>query len=168
MINIQENLREIWLAGGCFWGVEAYLAKLNGVVYTNVGYANGQTENPMYEEVCFGGAGHAETVYVQYNSQQITLEKLLHHFLKVIDPTSLNRQGNDIGTQYRSGIYYKDAADREIINKVVAEEQTKYSEVIVTEILPIENYYKAEEYHQHYLKKNPTGYCHIDLTGINK
>lgn len=168
MSNITDNLGEIWLAGGCFWGVEAYLSKLDGVVYTNAGYANGQTESPTYEDVCFGGAGHAETVYVKYDSKQIALEKLLIHFFKVIDPTSLNKQGNDRGRQYRSGIYYKDAGDREVINKVINEEQANYAAPIVTEVLPLSNYYPAEEYHQDYLKKNPNGYCHIDLSRLSK
>ena len=160
--------REIWLAGGCFWGLEAYLDKLDGVVYADVGYANGNTENPTYEQVCYSNTGHAEAVYVQYDPQRIDLATLLTYFFKVVDPTSLNRQGNDRGIQYRSGIYYKDPADKATIEQVVAGEQKKYSTKIVTEVLPLRNYYVAETYHQKYLDKNPNGYCHIDLKSLDK
>lgn len=160
--------REIWLAGGCFWGLEAYLNKLNGVIYTNVGYANGNTENPSYYQVCHNNTGHAETVYVRYDPKHIDLATLLTYYFKVIDPTSVNRQGNDWGTQYRSGIYYKDFADKAIIDQVIAQEQKKYSPIIATEVLPLRNYYLAEEYHQKYLEKNPNGYCHIDLSSLDK
>lgn len=160
--------REIWLAGGCFWGVEAYLDKLDGVVYADVGYANGNTENPTYEQVCYSNTGHAEAVYVQYDPQRIQLATLLTYFFKVVDPTSLNRQGNDRGIQYRSGIYYKDPADKATIEQVVAGEQKKYSTKIVTEVLPLRNYYVAETYHQKYLDKNPNGYCHVDLKSLDK
>lgn len=162
-----KNLREIWVAGGCFWGMEAYLGKLNGVVYTNVGYANGQTENPSYDEVCTGATGHAETVYVQYDPKRIDLTTLLTYFFKVVEPTSLNQQGNDRGRQYRSGIYYKDVADKAIIDKVIAQEQGKYVTPIVTEVVSLSNYYVAEDYHQKYLEKNPSGYCHIDLSSLD-
>lgn len=162
----ENNLREIWLAGGCFWGLEAYLAALEGVVDTNVGYANGKTANPTYKEVCYEDTGHAETVYVRYDPRRIELGTLLTYFFKVIDPTSLNRQGNDWGSQYRTGIYYLDAADRETITSRVAEEQGKYRAPIVTEVLPLSNYYPAEEAHQMYLAKNPNGYCHIDLSAL--
>ncbi len=163
---VDESRREIWLAGGCFWGLEAYLDKLKGVVHTNVGYANGNTENPSYEQVCGGNTGHAETVYVQYDPKQIDLATLLTYFFKVVDPTSVNRQGNDWGSQYRSGIYYKDAADKAIIDQVIAQERKKYTAAIATEVLPLRNYCAAEEYHQKYLDKNPHGYCHIDLSSL--
>jgi len=164
---MDQNFREIWLAGGCFWGLDAYLSMLNGVVYTNVGYANGQTENPSYEEVCFHQTGHAEAVYVQYNLKYMDLPTLLAYFFKVVDPTSLNKQGNDRGSQYRSGIYYKDAADKIVIDRVIAQEQGKYSVPIVTEVMPLSNYYVAEDYHQQYLQKNPNGYCHINLSSLD-
>lgn len=160
--------REIWLAGGCFWGLEAYMDKLNGVLYANVGYANGNTENPTYEQVCSGKTGHAEAVYVQYDPQKIDLTTLLTYFFKVVNPTTLNKQGNDKGIQYRSGIYYKDAADKVVIDQVIAQQQKKHMSNIVTEVLPLTNYYQAEEYHQKYLAKNPTGYCHIDLSTLDK
>ena len=158
-----KNLREIWFAGGCFWGMEAYLSKLNGVVYTNVGYANGTTENPSYEQVSYKNTGHAEAVYVKYDPTRIDLKTLVSYYFKVIDPTSLNKQGNDRGSQYRTGIYYKELADKAIIDSVVAQEQGKYSANIVTEVLSLSNYSMAETYHQKYLEKNPNGYCHIDL-----
>lgn len=157
-------MREIWLSGGCFWGIEAYLAKINGVVETNVGYANGNTVDPSYEEVCSSTTGHAETVFVKYDPTRLDLSTLLTYFFKVIDPTILNRQGNDRGSQYRTGIYYKDLADKTVIERVIAREQQKYSKPIITEVLPLDHYYIAEEYHQKYLVKNPNGYCHIDLS----
>lgn len=163
-----SRLREIWLAGGCFWGLQAYLDKLSGVVYTNVGYANGHTENPSYEQVCYHNTGHAEAVYVQYDPQRMDLTTLLGYFFKVVDPTSINRQGNDVGSQYRSGIFYKDLADQAIIDQAIAQEQKRYSQRIVTEVLPLRNYYVAEEYHQQYLEKNPHGYCHINLSDLDK
>lgn len=156
--------REIWLAGGCFWGVEAYIKKLRGVVSTNVGYANGNTKHPTYEQVVYHNTGHAETVYVEYDPLAISLTTLLTYFLKIIDPTSINRQGPDVGTQYRTGIYYQDVADKATIEQVLAQEQKKYDQPIVTEVLPLAHYYQAEEYHQKYLRKNPGGYCHIDLS----
>jgi peptide methionine sulfoxide reductase msrA/msrB len=166
--TLDANHREIWLAGGCFWGLEAYMEKLNGVVYADVGYANGNTENPTYEQVCSGNTGHAEAVYVQYDPKHIDLATMLAYFFKVVDPTTLNRQGNDRGIQYRSGIYYKDPADKAVIDEVIAQEQLKYPAKIVTEVAPLRNYYVAEEYHQQYLAKNPGGYCHIDLSSLDK
>lgn len=156
-------MKEIYLAGGCFWGVDAYLSRLNGVIETEVGYANGTKENPSYEEVCIGITGHTETTYIKYDANIISLEELLNKFWHIIDPTMLNRQGGDIGNQYRTGIYYTDPEDLKIIKKSLEEEKSKYNKPIVTEIMPLKSYYKAEEYHQDYLKKNPGGYCHIDL-----
>lgn len=163
-----QNLRDIWLAGGCFWGIEAYVARINGVVVTTVGYANGTAVNPSYEEVCRGATGHTETVLVRYDPACLDLETLLTYYFKVIDPTSLNRQGNDRGSQYRTGIYYRELADKEVIEKVIEKEQMKYSKSIVTEVLPLDHYYVAEEYHQKYLEKNPNGYCHIDLSQLER
>ncbi len=157
-------MKEIYLAGGCFWGVEEYFARIDGVVETEVGYANGHKENPSYEEVCTGTTGHTETTYVKYDEEKIDLEILLKRFWNIIDPTVLNRQGPDRGTQYRTGIYYVDQGDLETINKSLEEVKNKYDKEIVTEIMELESYYKAEEYHQRYLKKNPGGYCHIDLS----
>ena len=152
--------KQIYFAGGCFWGTEAYFAALNGVVSTLCGYANGNTENPTYEEVCSADTGHAETVLVEYDPSVIATEKLLAEFFKTIDPTTKNRQGYDIGAQYRSGIYYIDEADAPIIQSYVLKKQEEYAKPIVTEILPLLNFYPAEEHHQNYLAKNPNGYCH--------
>ncbi|WP_313757337.1 peptide-methionine (S)-S-oxide reductase MsrA [Tissierella sp.] len=157
-------MKEIYLAGGCFWGVQEYMSRINGVVETKVGYANGVTNNPSYKEVCMGTTGHVETTYVKYDESIISLEELLNKFWKIIDPTMLNRQGPDIGNQYRTGIYYIDDKDLEFINKTLEEQKTKYTKPIVTEIMKLKSFYGAEEYHQYYLKKNPGGYCHIDLS----
>lgn len=156
-------MKTIVFAGGCFWGVEAYFKQLKGVYDTNVGYANGNKENPSYTEVCNGVATHAEVVKIDYEPKEISLEKLLEHFFRIIDPTSLNRQGNDKGIQYRSGIYYTELETKDISNKFIAEEQKNYQKPIVVSVEPLKNFYLAETYHQDYLDKNPTGYCHVDL-----
>ena len=167
-----KDVDTIYLAGGCFWGVEAYMKKIKGIVDVTSGYANGNTENPSYEDVLYKNSGHAEAVEVKYDPNKISLEEVLLYYFKVVDPTTLNKQGNDVGTQYRTGIYYTDEAQVEQIDKVVAKEQEKYEKDIVIEVFPIYNFYKAEEYHQDYLNKNPGGYCHINLneadTGIEK
>jgi peptide methionine sulfoxide reductase msrA/msrB len=164
MGTVQSRIHKIWLAGGCFWGVEAYFVRLNGVVGTSVGYANGQTEAPSYVEI--SSSGHAEAVEVTYDANAISLRQLLVHFFRIIDPTIKNRQGPDIGTQYRTGIYYQNPADLKIIRSVVAAEQKKYKQPIVTEIEPLQNYSLAEDHHQDYLRKNPGGYCHINLAKL--
>ena len=160
--------KQIYLAGGCFWGTEAYFSKLKGVARTQCGYANGNTANPTYEEVCRSDTGHAETVLVEYDSTVISTEKILAEFFKTIDPTTKNRQGNDFGTQYRSGIYYIDETDAPIIQSYVLKKQNDYVKPIVTEVLPLQNFYPAEEYHQDYLGKNPGGYCHVNLSLISE
>jgi peptide-methionine (S)-S-oxide reductase/peptide methionine sulfoxide reductase msrA/msrB len=160
-MNEKENLKEIYLAGGCFWGTEKYLSGINGIVSTDVGYANGNTEHPTYEEVCHKNTGHAETVRVLYDPRQIRLEFILSLYYDVIDPTSINRQGGDCGTQYRTGIYYVDETDLPIIQTSIAKLQEKHEKPIAIELVPLRNYYLAEEYHQKYLDKNPNGYCHI-------
>ncbi len=156
-------MKEIVLAGGCFWGIEAYISRTDGVIETEVGYANGIKQNPTYEEVCTSQTGHAEACYVKYNENIITLEELLNKFWEVIDPTLTNRQGGDIGHQYRTGIYYTDTFDLDVILKTKKEQQKLYNTSIVTEIEPLKCFYAAEEYHQKYLEKNPNGYCHINL-----
>lgn len=163
-----SDLKTIYFAGGCFWGIEGYMEKIYGVYDATSGYANGKTENPTYEEVSTGETGHAETVKVQYEPKKISLEKLLSYFLMAVDPTSLNKQGNDEGTQYRSGIYYVDDSDRDIIVEKLKKEQQKYDEKIVVEVKKLNNFYNAEDYHQDYLVKNPNGYCHIDLSKANE
>lgn len=156
-------MREIYLAGGCFWGVEEYFRRIEGILETEVGYANGNTENPTYEEVCRKNTGFAEAVWIKYDETVLPLQDLLKRFFRIIDPTLLDRQGPDIGNQYRTGIYYTDTSDVEIIQKEIKILATKYSDEIRTEVIPLKNYYRAEEYHQKYLVKNPHGYCHVDL-----
>ena len=126
----------IYLAGGCFWGVEAYFQRISGVLSTKCGYANGKTENPSYKEVCQKDTGHAETVEIYYDEEKLPLKNLLRYYLRIIDPTSLNKQGNDQGTQYRTGIYYVEEKDKEIIEAVLKKEQEKYQSAIVVEVLP--------------------------------
>ena len=156
-------MKEIYLAGGCFWGTEHFFKQIRGVIETEVGFANGHTENPTYQEVYTDKTGFAETVLVKYNPDVVSLEFLLQMYFVAIDPTSLNKQGHDEGTRYRTGIYYTDSADLAIINKVYEAEQQKYSQPFAVERLPLENYYPAEDYHQDYLDKTPDGYCHLPL-----
>lgn len=164
----RTKLKTIYLAGGCFWGIEAYMEKIYGIANAESGYANGNSENPSYEDVLYKNTGHAETVKVDYDPEKISLEKILNYYLLVVDPTSLNKQGNDRGTQYRTGVYFTDENERKIIEDRLKKEQKKYKDKIVVEVSKIENFYKAEEYHQDYLKKNPNGYCHIDLSKANE
>lgn len=167
MRNYDETkVKVIHLAGGCFWGLEAYMQKLNGVEDAISGYANGKTENPSYYDL--KTSGHAETVKVIYNPEIISLEDILAHYLRVVNPVSINKQGNDVGTQYRTGIYYTDEAEKAIIENVLAKEQTKHDKPIAIEVEPLRHFYEAEEYHQDYLEKNPGGYCHIDLSLADK
>lgn len=154
-------MAEIYLAGGCFWGTEKYLASIPGVTQTEVGYANGKTKNPSYEDVCRRDTGHAETVHVTYNPERLSLGFLLSVFYEAIDPTSVNRQGGDAGIQYRTGIYYTDERDFPVIAASIQALQKQYDKPVAIEVKPLEHFYKAEEYHQKYLNKNPGGYCHI-------
>ena len=155
--------KEIYFAGGCFWGTEHFFKQIEGVVETEVGFANGHTENPTYKEVYTDQTGFAETVYVKYDSDVVSLEFLLNMFFKAIDPTSLNKQGEDEGTRYRTGVYYTNDDDLAVIEKVFAQEQQNHQQPLAVEKLPLQNYYSAEEYHQDYLDKNPTGYCHLPV-----
>jgi len=161
-----EKLKEIFYAGGCFWGVESYFSQIPGVHDVTVGYANGTTERPSYEEVCRHTTGHAETIHVVYDPEIVSLRTLTEHFFLIINPVTLNQQGNDVGNQYRTGIYYTDEEDLETLRAVMDEEQKKYTSPIVTELLPLQCYYLAEDYHQDYLEKNPGGYCHIDFSSL--
>lgn len=154
--------KTIYLAGGCFWGTEHYLKMVNGVMNTEVGFANGHTENPSYKDVCTDRTGFAETVKVVYDQNVLPLSKLLDIFFKAIDPTSLNQQGHDTGTQYRTGIYYVDNEDETVINEAVGNLAKLYTKPIVLEVNPLQNFYNAEDYHQDYLDKNPSGYCHLN------
>jgi peptide-methionine (S)-S-oxide reductase len=150
----------ITLGGGCFWCVEAVFELVDGVLAVENGYSNGQTLNPSYEQVCGGDTGHNEVVRVTYDASRITLRELLEIFFVVHDPTTLNRQGNDVGTQYRSGIYWHDAAQEAVAQDVRAEVDAVAKGRVVTEILPEQNYSKAEAYHQHYFAQHPgQGYC---------
>lgn len=154
-------MKTIYLAGGCFWGVEKYFSLIPGVVDTETGYANGKTDNPTYEQVCREGTGHAETVKISYLPEIVSLPFLLEQYYKIIDPVSLNRQGNDTGVQYRTGIYYTDPEDKTAIETSIAALREKIGKTPAIEIAPLKQYSKAEEYHQDYLDKNPGGYCHI-------
>ena len=156
-----NSMKEIYLAGGCFWGTEHYFKQIQGVVNTEVGFANGETENPTYKEVYTDQTGFAETVHITYDEQVVGLEFLLNMFFKAIDPVSLNKQGHDEGTRYRTGVYYVTEDQLPIINKVFAEQQAFLDQPIAVEKLPLRNFYTAEEYHQDYLDKNPDGYCHL-------
>lgn len=156
-------IKTIYFAGGCFWGVQKFFDQFKGVQKTVVGYANGNTDNPTYQQVKAQISGHSETVKVDYDDSQISLEELLRYFYRVIDPVSLNKQGEDEGVSYRTGIYYIDKTDKEIIEKISLDVQKNYDQPLAVEILPLKNFYDAEEYHQKYLEKNPTGYCHIPL-----
>ena len=158
-----EN-KTIYFAGGCFWGTEHYFKMIKGVVGTTVGYANSIIENPSYKDVCSGDTLAAETVKVDYDPSSVSLEFLTRMFFHAIDPTSLNRQGNDIGTQYRTGIYYTDNEDLAVIYKVFEEQRSTTEGEIVVEVKALQNFYAAEDYHQDYLDKNPDGYCHLPFT----
>lgn len=157
------NTRSIYLAGGCFWGIEAYMERVDGVIDAVSGYANGDTANPSYEQV-IRGSGHAEAVKVTYDADKIDLETVLKYYFRVVDPTSLNKQGNDRGIQYRSGIYYTDKDDKAVVDAALNALQSKYKQKIVIENAALDNFYLAEMYHQDYLAKNPNGYCHVDLS----
>lgn len=156
-------------AAGCFWGVEAYFRKVKGVIDTRVGYIGGNTPHPSYREVCDGSTGHAEAVWIEYDPVIVSFDKLLRHFWKIHDPASLNRQGNDVGTQYRSTVFYlsdeqKQAAQTDAL-KVQGQRNGKK---IVTEFVKAGEFYLAEEYHQRYLEKNPYGYCHVDISSAEE
>lgn len=153
-------METIYFAGGCFWGVQHFFDQFDGVIQTEVGYANGQDAKPTYQEVC-SNSGHAETVKVAYNPNIISLNDLLNYYFMIIDPLSINKQGNDRGIQYRTGIYYTDASALPVIEKVYQEKEKKIGSKLAVEVEPLRNFYTAESYHQKYLDKNPNGYCHI-------
>ncbi len=162
-----SNIENIILAGGCFWGVEELFQKFDGVVETEVGYSGGTSENPTYQTVSTGLTGHAESVKITFDNSKTSLEKILKFFFAIHDPTQLNRQQNDVGTQYRSAIFYFNDMQKQKAETVIkqAEELKIYKSKIQTEILPATKFYKAEKYHQNYLKNNPDGYtCHFIRT----
>ncbi len=153
-------MKEIYLAGGCFWGMQKFFDQFDGVEKTEVGYANGPDHKPSYEEVC-NNSGHAETVRISYDETRLSLTKLLEYYFMVIDPVSVNRQGNDIGIQYRTGIYYTEEDQVAQIMPVYEKEQEKAGIPLAVTVEKLKNFFSAEEYHQKYLDKNPGGYCHI-------
>jgi hypothetical protein len=157
-------MEKIYLAAGCFWGAQAYFKKIDGVVNTKVGYANGKTEDTDYTRV--SNTDHAETLMVEYDEKRISLRKILLHYFRIIDPTSVNRQGEDVGRQYRTGIYYTDENDKDMIDNVYRYYEDKFGGIVV-EVKPLQNFILAEDYHQDYLDKNPNGYCHVDLSLLN-
>jgi len=159
-------MAEIYLAGGCFWGLEEYFSRISGVLATSVGYANGQVETTNYQ--LLKETDHAETVQVIYDEKVVSLREILLYYFRVIDPLSINQQGNDRGRQYRTGIYYQDEADLPAIYTVVQEQERMFGRKIAVEVEKLRHYILAEDYHQDYLKKNPSGYCHIDVTDADK
>ena len=156
-----KNKNEIYLAGGCFWGVEGYFKKIPGVIDTSVGYANGKTNSTNYRNL--KKTDHAETVKIIYDKDIISLQELLEHYFRIIEPTSINKQGNDKGRQYRTGIYYTNKNDKLVINEIIRQKQENYDEKIAVEVATLNNFILGEDYHQDYLDKNPGGYCHINL-----
>ena len=159
-------MREIYFAGGCFWGVEEYFSRIPGVADATSGYANGTTENPTYEQVCSDTTGFAETVRVRYDPEVVSLRTLVEQYFKIIDPTSVNRQGNDVGTQYRTGVYFVNIDDQLVLESAFAGARARHGGTIATELKPLANFYPAEEYHQDYLRKKPGGYCHVDFSSL--
>lgn len=160
--------KRILLGGGCFWGVEEYFKRLKGVKTTSVGYANGNFANPKYEDLKNHVATHVEACEIIYDDEVISLEKILEHMFRFIDPFSVNKQGGDIGIQYRTGVYYKDEKDKKIILDFMAKKEKEYNKKIAVEVEEEREYYLAEDYHQDYLTKNPYGYCHVNLNLIRE
>lgn len=160
-------MKTIYLAGGCFWGTEHYMRQFEGVVETAVGYANGTLDNPSYQQVYTDQTGHVECVKVIYDETLVSLQTLCRMFFRSIDPLLLNCQGEDVGTRYRTGIYWEDSDDSETVELVWQEVQAKYAETLAVEKMPLECFYPAEEYHQDYLLKNPEGYCHLSIQILN-
>lgn len=157
------NINTIYLAGGCFWGVEHFFKKIGGVLSTETGFANGHTAQPSYQEVYTDTTGYAEAVKICYNADRISLKRLLEMFFMIIDPLSVNKQGEDVGTRYRTGIYYCDEIDLQTITAVCATQESKIGEKLAVEVEALKKYYPAEDYHQDYLNKNSQGYCHLPM-----
>jgi peptide methionine sulfoxide reductase msrA/msrB len=156
-------MKTIFLAAGCFWGAQHYLKQIRGVVETETGFANGNTENPVYEQVYTDTTGYAEAVRVVYDPEVLPLRKLINLYFNCIEPTSVNQQGEDRGTRYRTGIYYIEPEDYATIRDVYDEVQRNYINPLAVEVEPIKCFYPADEYHQDYLEKHPDGYCHLPL-----
>lgn len=159
-------MKEIVVAGGCFWGVEEYFRRVKGIVETRSGYSQGHKLDATYQEVCTQKTGHTEVVWLKYDPLEITLEKIAELLFRIIDPTSLNKQGNDKGSQYRTGFYFIDEEDTVILNSFVSNKQKEFRKKIVVEIEPLKNFIQAEDYHQLYLIKNPGGYCHVNMNAL--
>lgn len=157
------KVKEIYLAGGCYWGVEKYMSSLKGVKKTTVGFANGNTKEPTYQQVRYENTGHAETVRVEYDPEILPLPVLLTLFYKIIDPTLVDRQGEDVGHQYRTGVYYTGEEDREIVQASRDRLEKEAGVPLAMEACLLDQFWPAEEYHQKYLDKNPNGYCHVSL-----
>ena len=162
-MEINKVMKTIYFAGGCFWGVEHFFKGVDGVRSVTPGYANGNVQNPTYKEVYTDTTGFAETVKVDYNPGRVGLDTLLTLFFTIIDPLSLNRQGHDEGTRYRTGVFYTDSEDVPVIKDAFQKVETKLGTKPVTELEPLRNFYPAEDYHRDYLDKNPGGYCHLPL-----
>lgn len=160
-------MKTIYLAGGCYWGVEKYMQNIPGVVETEVGFANGDTENPTYQQVRYENTGHAETVRVVYDEAALPLDKLLRLFFRIIDPVSVDRQGEDVGHQYRTGVYHENAEDAQVVAHELHKLEKQLGQPLAVEACPLRHFYPAEEYHQKYLDKNPSGYCHVPWAAIN-
>lgn len=158
--------KEIYLAGGCYWGVEKFVSNIKGVISTEVGFANGNTEAPTYHQVRYEGTGHAETVHVVYDPAVLPLKALLNLFFLIIDPTSVDKQGEDVGHQYRTGIYFESEEDRKTAREALDALGARLGAEIAVECEPLVKFWTAEEYHQKYLDKNPGGYCHVPLAKI--
>ena len=154
-------IQDLYFAAGCFWGAQKFFSLVKGVTFTEVGFANGNTENPTYKEVYTDKTGYAETVHLQYDTAVITEERLTDLFLKAIDPLSLNKQGEDEGTRYRTGVYFVSEEQVPGIRQSLDRTAAALGQPLAVELLPLQNFYRAEEYHQDYLEKNPTGYCHL-------
>ena len=161
----EKDMKEIYLAGGCFWGLEEYFSRINGVIDVVSGYANGNVETTNYQLI--HSTDHAETIHVTYDADKVSLRELLLYYFRVIDPFSVNKQGNDVGRQYRTGIYYADEADSAIIQEVMKEKEEQFGKKLAVETEKLRHFVVAEDYHQDYLKKHPNGYCHIDVRKAN-
>ncbi|MBE6027534.1 MAG: peptide-methionine (S)-S-oxide reductase MsrA [Clostridiales bacterium] len=159
-------MKTIYLAGGCFWGTQKFFDQFDGVIRTEVGYANGPDSAPTYQDVC-KSSGHAETVLIEFDEDRMSLAGLLRYYFMVIDPVSVNRQGHDVGIQYRTGIYYTDPDMLSVIREICDEEAEKIGAPLAVEVEPLINFFPAEEYHQKYLDKNPGGYCHIPASYLD-
>lgn len=162
-----DVMNSLVFGGGCFWGVEAYFRQIEGVVFTEVGYANGDSIEPTYEEVC-NNSGHVEAVFVYYDTNIITTKRLVELFFDIIDPTAVNKQGNDVGVQYRTGIYYSENGMYGFLERQLEALADKIGTEVMVELKELKNFYRAEEEHQNYLALNPNGYCHIPKEKLSK